>query len=198
MSDEHPEPFTIGQLADRTGVAVRTIRYWSDVGVLTPEGRSEGGYRLYGADAVARLELVSTLRELGLGLEEVSRIVRSEATVAEVAAAHVAALDARIRALRLSRAVLSTVAQRGSTAEETALMNRLARLSVDERRTIIEDFMREVSEGLDMAPKMAERLERSPIELPENPTTEQVDAWLRRPNSSRTRTSARACAECSN
>jgi DNA-binding transcriptional MerR regulator len=179
MSDEHPEPFTIGQLADRTGVAVRTIRYWSDVGVLTPEGRSEGGYRLYGADAVARLELVSTLRELGLGLEEVSRIVRSEATVAEVAAAHVAALDARIRALRLSRAVLSTVAQRGSTAEETALMNRLARLSVDERRTIIEDFMREVSEGLDMAPKMAERLERSPIELPENPTTEQVDAWLR-------------------
>ncbi|NLU72741.1 MerR family transcriptional regulator [Streptomyces sp. HNM0575] len=179
MSDEHPESLTVGQLADRTGVAVRTVRYWSDVGVLTPAGRSAGGYRLYGADAVARLELVRTLRELGLGLEEVSRVVRSETTVAEVAAAHVAAIDARIRALRLSRAVLSTVAKRGSTAEETALMNKLARLSVDERREIIEDFMKEVSQGLDMAPQLAERLERSPLELPDDPTARQVDAWLR-------------------
>jgi DNA-binding transcriptional MerR regulator len=178
MSDEHPESLTIGQLADRTDVSVRTVRYWSDVGVLTPERRSEGGYRLYGAGAVARLELVRTLRELGLGLEEISRIVRSETEIAEVAATHVAALDARIRALKVSRAVLSTVAKRGSTAEETALMNRLARLSVAERRSIIEDFMKEVSDGLDGAPDMRERLRRHPIELPDHPTAEQVDAWL--------------------
>jgi DNA-binding transcriptional MerR regulator len=178
MSDEHPESLTIGQLADRTGVSVRTIRYWSDVGVLTPERRSAGGYRLYGAEAVARLELVRTLRELGLGLDEVSQIVRSEATVAEVAATHVAALDARIRALKVSRAVLSTVAERGSTAEETALMNKLARLSVDERRKIIEDFMLEVSEGVEGAPDLRERLRRSPVELPDAPTSEQVDAWI--------------------
>lgn len=178
MSDEHPESLTIGQLADRTGVSVRTIRYWSDLGVLMPERRSGGGYRLYGAEAVARLELIRTLRELELGLDEVSRVVRSEATVAEVAATHVAALDGRIRALRVSRAVLSTVAKRGSTAEETALMNKLARLSVDERRRIIEDFMKEVSDGIDTTPAMAERLERSPVELPDSPTPEQVDAWL--------------------
>ncbi|SCK42505.1 MerR family transcriptional regulator [Streptomyces sp. WMMB 322] len=179
MSHEPPESLTIGQLADRAGVAVRTIRYWSDVGVLTPERRSSGGYRLYGAEAVARLELVRTLRELGLGLEEVSRVVRSETTVAEVAATHVAALDARIRALKVSRAVLSTVAKRGSTAEETALMNKLARLSVDERRAVIEDFMKEVADGVDGAPDMEERLRRSPVELPDSPTPEQVDAWLR-------------------
>ncbi|WP_314174442.1 MerR family transcriptional regulator [Streptomyces winkii] len=178
MSDEHPESLTIGQLAERADVSVRTVRYWSDVGVLTPERRSEGGYRLYGADAVARLELVRTLRELGLGLEEISRIVRSEATVAEVAAAHVAALDARIRALKVSRAVLSTVAERGSTAEETALMNKLARLSVAKRRTIIEDFMLEVSEGVEGGPDMRERLRRAPVELPDSPTPEQVDAWI--------------------
>lgn len=173
-----PELLTIGQLAERAGVPVRTIRYWSDIGVLTPEGRSAGGYRLYGAEAVARLELVRTLRELGLGLEEVGRIVSSETTVAEVAAAHVAALDARIRALRASRAVLSTVAQRGSTAEETLLMNRLARLPVAERRELIETFMKEVTEGLGMGPQLAERLDRGPLELPEEPTPEQADAWL--------------------
>lgn len=178
MNHEHPDRLTIGQLAARTGVAVRTVRYWSDCGLLPPVERSGSGYRLYGAEAVARLELVRTLRELGLGLEEVSRVLGSESTVAEVAAAHVTALDARIRALRVNRAVLSTVAQRGSTAEETALMNRLARLSVDERRKIIEDFMKEVTEGLDVAPGIGERLERSPLELPDNPTAEQVDAWL--------------------
>ncbi|RAJ69279.1 DNA-binding transcriptional MerR regulator [Streptomyces sp. Amel2xB2] len=178
MSDAHPESLTIGQLADRTGVSVRTIRHWSDVGVLTPDGRSAGGYRLYGAGSVARLELVRTLRELGFGLDEVSRVLRSEATVAEVASVHVAALDARIRALKLSRAVLSTVAERGSTTEETALMNKLARLSVDERRRIVEDFIREVSDGVEGAPDMSERLRRSPVDLPDDPTPEQVDAWL--------------------
>ncbi|HWM40344.1 MAG TPA: MerR family transcriptional regulator [Streptomyces sp.] len=178
MNDEHLDALTIGQLADRTGVAVRTIRYWSDIGMLPPDRRSAGGYRLYGADAVARLELVRTLRELGLGLDEVSRVLGSEATVAEVAATHVAALDARIRALKVSRAVLSTVAERDSTAEETALMNKLARLSVDERRKIIEDFMKEVAGGLEGTPDIGERLKRSPIELPDSPTAEQVDAWL--------------------
>lgn len=146
--------------------------------MLTPLGRTPGGYRLYGAEAVARLELIRTLRDLGLGLDEVSRVVRNEATVAEIAATHVAALDARIRTLKVGRAVLATVAARGSTAEETALMNRLARLSVAERRQIIENFIKEVSDGLDGAPDMREHMRRRPVELPDDPTAEQVDAWL--------------------
>ncbi|WP_128380006.1 MerR family transcriptional regulator [Streptomyces cavernae] len=178
MKDEQPSRLTIGQLAERTAVAVPTIRYWSDIGVLPPEGRTEGGYRLYGAEAIARLELVRTLRELGLGLDAISQILESEATIAEVAARHVVALDARIGALKVNRAVLATVAKRGSTAKETALMNKLARLSVDERRKIIEDFLKEVAGGLEAGPDIGERLSRSPLALPENPTAEQVDAWL--------------------
>lgn len=57
-------------------------------------------------------------------------------------------------------------------------MNRLARLSVDERRNIIEDFMLEVSEGVTGATDLRERLRRSPVELPDAPTSEQVDAWI--------------------
>ncbi len=57
---------TIGQLARRTGVPARTIRFWSDAGLVPPAARSGSGYRLYDADAVARLDLVRTLRELGL------------------------------------------------------------------------------------------------------------------------------------
>jgi DNA-binding transcriptional MerR regulator len=80
--------FTIGQLAERTGLSVRTIRFWSDLDVIPPTGRSAGGYRLYDAAAVARLDLVRTLRELGLGLETVRQILTRQRTVVDVARAH--------------------------------------------------------------------------------------------------------------
>ncbi|MFK0154421.1 MerR family transcriptional regulator [Streptomyces sp. NPDC090493] len=171
--------FTIGELARATGLTVRTIRYWSDEGVLTPVTRSTGGYRLYDAESFARLELIRTLRELGLGLGHVRAVLSGEQTVAEVADAHVAALDAQIRSLKVTRAVLSTVARRGSTAEEMTLMNKLARLSAAERKRIMEEFVAELFHGLDTVdPAIEERMRSIAADLPEDPTPEQVDAWV--------------------
>ncbi|MCX5206227.1 MerR family transcriptional regulator [Streptomyces sp. NBC_00237] len=177
MEDERPDVLTIGRLAHRTGVPVRTLRFWSDEGAIPPVGRSASGYRLYAAEAVARVELVRTLRELGLGLDDVCRVLSGRTTVASVAEAHVTALDAQIRSLKVSRAVLSTVAKRGSTTEETALMNRLARLSAAERTQIVEEFKEEVFGGLD-DPRLRDRLRTYRIELPDDPTPDQVDAWI--------------------
>ncbi|MGX1480384.1 UNVERIFIED_CONTAM: DNA-binding transcriptional MerR regulator [Streptomyces canus] len=177
MDDERPDVLTIGRLAHRTGLPVRTLRFWSDEGAVPPVGRSAGGYRLYDAESVARVELVRTLRELGLGLDDVCRVLSGRTTVAGVAEAHVAALDAQIRSLKVSRAVLSTVAKRGSTVEETALMNRLARLSAAERKQIIDEFKEEVFGGLDH-PRLGDRMRTFSIELPDDPTPEQVDAWI--------------------
>jgi DNA-binding transcriptional MerR regulator len=174
MSDEL---FTIGRLARRTGVPVRTIRFWSDIGLLTPAGRSSGGYRLYDAEAVARLDLVRTLRELGLGLDLVHAVLDRQATVAEVADVHVRALDAEIRSLRLRRAVLRTVAARGSTTEEMALMHKMARLSALERQDLIDDFVDRTFEGVDGG-RIADAMRTMPAELPDDPTPEQVDAWV--------------------
>ena len=67
MEDDGPL-LSIGELARRAGLPVRTIRFWSDTGVLPPAARSASGRRLYDAACVARLELVVTLRDLGLGL----------------------------------------------------------------------------------------------------------------------------------
>jgi DNA-binding transcriptional MerR regulator len=169
---------TIGQLARRTGLPVRTIRFWSDVGAVSPVRRSPGGYRLYDAAAVARLELVRTLRELGLGLEDVRRVLERETTVAEVAATHVAALDTQIRTLRLRRAVLATVAKRGSNIEEMVLMNHLARLSAQQRKQLVDDFLDEVLGGVGTATGVLAHLRHGAPELPEDPTPEQVDAWV--------------------
>lgn len=93
MEDDGPM-LSIGELARRAGLPVRTIRFWSDAGV-----------RLYDAACVVRLELIVTLRELGLGLADMRRVLGGQASIAEVAAVHLQALDAQIRALRLHRAV---------------------------------------------------------------------------------------------
>jgi DNA-binding transcriptional MerR regulator len=178
MDDDGRALLTIGRLSRRTGLPVRTIRYWSDIGAVPPATRTASGYRLYDATSVARLELVRTLRELGLGLEEVRRVLAKETTVAQVAATHVAALDAQIRTLRLRRAVLATVAKRRSSTEEMTLMNNLARLSAQQRKQIIDDFVDEVFRGLDPDPGLQAHLRQATPQLPEDPTPEQVDAWV--------------------
>jgi len=177
------QPLSIGQLARRTGVPARTIRFWSDAGLVPPAARSASGYRLYDAAAVARLDLVLALRELGLGLDVVRAIVSRATTVADVAAAHVAVLDGQIRTLRLRRAVLSTVAKRGNTIEEALLMHKLARLSAQERQQIIDDFVDSTFAGTTAtedapAASIAHAMRQLPAELPDDPAPEQVDAWI--------------------
>jgi len=173
--------FTIGQVARRTGLPVRTIRFWSDNGVIAPAGRSTGGYRLYDAEAVARLDLVRTLRELGLDLTTVRSVLRRQRTLADVARAHADALDAEIRTLRLRRAVLRSVAARGSTIEEMRLVHEMARLTAQERQRMIDEFVATTFEGIDpQAPgaHIAESMRRMPAELPDDPSPEQVEAWV--------------------
>ncbi|MFC1401744.1 MULTISPECIES: MerR family transcriptional regulator [Streptacidiphilus] len=170
---------TIGELARRTGLPVRTIRYWSEVGVVPEATRSAGGHRLYDAAGVARLELVATLRELGFGHAEVRRVLDRESTVAEVAATHVAALDTQIATLRLRRAVLSAIA--AGDREEPGNMdrlNRMARLSAQERQQMIEDFAARACAGLGVGPELRDRLRGDVHRLPDDPTQEQLEAWL--------------------
>jgi DNA-binding transcriptional MerR regulator len=93
---------------------LRTIRFWSDAGIVPPASRTGGGRRLYDATCLARLELAATLRDLGLGLSDVRRVLDGKTTVAEVAATHLAALDAQARVLQLRRAVLSAVVKRAA------------------------------------------------------------------------------------
>ncbi|KOV11103.1 MerR family transcriptional regulator [Streptomyces sp. XY431] len=170
--------YSIGELARRTGLTVKTIRFYSDRGIVAPTDRSPAGYRLYGIDAVARLDFVRTLRELGLDLPTIRKVVDRELSLPEVAAAHAEALTVQIRVLRLQRAVLTAVAERGSTPEETERMHQLARLSEDERSRLIGDFLDTVFGGLDAAPAFAGVMRSMTPELPDNPEAEQVQAWV--------------------
>ncbi|MFG1822780.1 MerR family transcriptional regulator [Microbispora bryophytorum] len=168
--------YSIGELARRTGLTVKAIRFYSDCGIVPPTGRSPAGHRLYDIDAAARLELVRTLRDLGIDLPTIRKVLDRELSLAQVAAAHAEALATQIRVLRLRRAVATAVARRGSTPEEMDLMHRLARLSDDERRRLIDGFLDAAFGGLD-ADLTGIRRTMTP-ELPDDPEDEQVEAWI--------------------
>ena len=154
---------------------VRTIRFWSDSGLVPPASRTDGDRRLYDAACVARLELVTTLRELGVSLANARSVLDGQVTAAAVAAVHLEALDTEIRALRLRRAVVAAVVKRSADGTEMGMINKLARLSAAERRQIIDDFTAEVFAGLDPSPARFARWAAAP-DLPDDPSTEQVEA----------------------
>lgn len=86
---------SIGAVAERTGLTVKAIRFYADRKIVAPSAIGPNGFRRYDSDAIARLELVRTLRALGLDLDTVRQVLARERTVPEVAAAHADALDVR-------------------------------------------------------------------------------------------------------
>lgn len=178
MSSDAEGRFTTGDLARYAGVTVRTVRWYTEQGLLSPVCRSGGGYRLYGTGALARLELVRTLREMGLELPVIRKILDREVDLAKVAAVHADAVEAQIRTLRLRHAVLRAVAARGSEPEEAALMHRLARLSAAERRRIIDDFLDDVFARSSADPEFEAGMRSAVPELPAEPSAVQVEAWV--------------------
>ncbi|PFG93552.1 DNA-binding transcriptional MerR regulator [Saccharopolyspora erythraea NRRL 2338] len=170
--------YTIGELARRTGLPVKTIRFYADSGVVPPTDRTHSGYRLYDVSAISKLELVRTLRELGAGLDEVRSVLERETTLPKLAEAHLALLEQQMRLLRTRRAVLRAVVKLRRTTEEVRLMHKLAKMSDSERNRLIDEFWDEMTEGLNINPDFAEWMRSAKPNLPEDPSTEQVEAWI--------------------
>ena len=175
---EKNRSYSIGDLSRRSGLSVRTIRFYSDVGVVPASARSTSGYRLYDVEAVARLDLVSTLRDLGLSLESIRALLNAQTSLPEVAAVHLTALDQQIQTLQLRRAVLRAAAKTNTTAEEVALMHRLATMSEVERQHLIDDFLDDAFGDINANPELVAMLRAMRPELPDDPEPHQVEAWV--------------------
>lgn len=65
----------IGALAERTGMSLRTLRHYDETGLLKPSGRSEGGFRLYTDDDLARLLVIRRMKPLGFSLDEMADLL---------------------------------------------------------------------------------------------------------------------------
>ncbi len=104
----HITYLTIGELAARTGVAVRTVRYYCDAGLLDA-ARSPTGHRVFEPGAVDRLVLLRRLRSFGIGLAAIEDVLDGTRSIAQVIAAERVAVDDELDALNRRRALLRAV-----------------------------------------------------------------------------------------
>jgi Cu(I)-responsive transcriptional regulator len=96
----------IGQAAYASGVSAKMIRYYESIGLIAPAARTEGNYRVYGAEDVHTLRFVRRARSLGFSIEETGQLLglwrdqgRASAEVKAIAQNHIAELERKITEL---------------------------------------------------------------------------------------------------
>jgi MerR family transcriptional regulator, repressor of the yfmOP operon len=120
---EAPGALRIEAVAQRTGLTKRTIRYYEEIGLLSPSGRSLGGFRLFSEADVARLERIVALREsAGLTLAEIATLLDAESV--------------RERIRERYRASDDPTERRAMLAESHAVLTRQLTLLQRKRRAI--------------------------------------------------------------
>ncbi len=127
--------FTIGHLAERSGVKIETIRYYERIDLIPPPPRSAGGRRVYGEDDIKRLRFVRRSRELGFSLDDIRTMFQladrghSCGEVRTLTLAHAARIREKIDDLRRMERLLTDTAARceGGTAPACPVLDVLGR-----------------------------------------------------------------------
>ena len=96
----------IGEVVDRTGLSHRTMRHYDEVGLVTPTGRTEGGFRLYTDDDVERLLLIRRMKPLGYSIEEMKALLETVDPLSDAKAAR-AILDGFVEDAQARRTKLA-------------------------------------------------------------------------------------------
>jgi DNA-binding transcriptional MerR regulator len=174
------ETLTIGELARRTGIPVKTLRFWSDEGLLPPSSRTRSGYRLYAEESLVRLDLVRTLREAGLGHDAIKKVLRRDLSLADALRLRLVAVEAHAASLeRVAAALRAALRSNAPTESDLRRLSAVTRKTHEERKAVIENFYARVAEGIPIDDAWQKKMiEASAPKLPDNPTPEQLDAWV--------------------
>lgn len=88
----------IGQVAEKTGISIRSLRHYDEVGLLKPSGHSESGYRLYAKDDILRLSQIVALKQMRIPLKKIKQLIDDEGmTLKETLQMQQAALKEQLR-----------------------------------------------------------------------------------------------------
>jgi MerR family transcriptional regulator, repressor of the yfmOP operon len=121
----------IGAAAERAGVSQRALRYYQQIGLLTPCSCTPGGLRRYSGEDLARVARIRQLQELlGLNLDEIARVLRDEDRMAEIKRAYLDEGTSR--------------SQRQQLLRESLDLQQSLRATVEAKRTGIEGFLAEL------------------------------------------------------
>jgi DNA-binding transcriptional MerR regulator len=113
--------FRIAEVAERTGIPATTLRYYEDIGLLTPAGRGDNGYRAYDEQDVERLRFITSAKQLDLSLDDLRELMRArdggdcagvQARMAEVVATRLAQTQQQVGSLVALAAQLKSAATR--------------------------------------------------------------------------------------
>ncbi len=115
----------VGELARRTGLTVRTLHHYDEIGLLSPSRRSPAGYRLYGEGDVARLQRIVSLRQLGFSLEQIAEYLSLPgSSIGQVLRLQIERLRERIDAETRLCERLEAIARRVDEADGTGVSGR--------------------------------------------------------------------------
>jgi MerR family copper efflux transcriptional regulator len=126
----------IGEVAEKSGVPAKTIRYYEDVGLIPPARRTESGYRNYDDRDLATLRFVQRARSLGFSVKDVGALLalwhdnaRASAEVKALAADHVSEIDRKLAELKSMRRTLVDLMERchGDDRPDCPILDDLAR-----------------------------------------------------------------------
>ncbi len=112
MAERDGAYLQIGEVAERTGVTQRTLRFYEEKGLLKPPTRMEGGFRLYSEDDVRRVEQIKRLQKLlGLSLAEIKEMVEAEELKSQIRAEYSCEADAEQKRRQLLAVIAVTEKQ---------------------------------------------------------------------------------------
>ncbi|MFD8014648.1 MerR family transcriptional regulator [Streptomyces sp. NPDC058955] len=167
--------WSIGELAGRAGVTVKTVRYYSDRGLLPEAGRSGGGHRRYGPGALVRLREIRSLRALGLGVPEVARALEDEGRLADVVAGELRGVARERAALAWREASLRLLAECDG-AERAELLPLLGAAALPPATDAVVRFWRRSLPVRLPAPLVARVLDEVVPVPPDEPSPAEVRA----------------------
>ncbi|GAA3009312.1 MerR family transcriptional regulator [Kitasatospora albolonga] len=172
--------WSIGELAERAGTTVKTVRFYSDRGLLPEAGRSSGGHRRYGPEALERLRLIRSLRALDLPVPEVGRVLEHgdglTAGLTDAIDGQLRVLGGQLTALRWREAALQLL--RETPVELRAERLRLVgALSTPPGTTALARFWRAALPARLSRPLVAAVLDHAVPQPPSDPSPAQVLAF---------------------
>ena len=118
--------FQIGEAADRTQLTQRTLRYYEEKGLLNPPTRMDGGFRLYSADDMERIDRIRQLKELlGFSLADIKEMIESDDVRLQIRAEWRSDADTAEKAEQIRRAREVTLQQIGLLDQKMQKMNAM-------------------------------------------------------------------------
>ncbi|QMU79986.1 MerR family transcriptional regulator [Streptacidiphilus sp. PB12-B1b] len=174
--------WSIGELAEHAGVTVKTVRFYSDSGLLPEASRSAGGHRRYGPEALDRLRLIRSLRALDLPVPEVGRaleqLLERDAALEDVIAGHLRELGTRMTALRWREAALRLL-QDSAPQERADRLRLIGSVTTPPDTTALARFWRRWLPPRLPARLVAAIVDQAVPQPPDDPTPAQVLAFAR-------------------